>query len=56
MFTAALGWEYARPSASEFTEYPGNVRQRSYSAPVPPIWPQRGPGYAVPDTCGPDNR
>jgi membrane-associated protease RseP (regulator of RpoE activity) len=53
MLTAALGSEYARPSGGQVSEYPGNVRQRSYSAPAPPTVPQRPPGYVVPNTRGP---
>jgi membrane-associated protease RseP (regulator of RpoE activity) len=56
MLTAALGSEYAGASTGQMTEYPGNVRQRSYSAPVPPTVPQRPPGYVVPNTRGPYNR
>lgn len=56
MLTAALGSQYGGPSTGEVAEYPGNVRQRSYSPPVPPTTPQRGPGYTVPNTRGPYNR
>ena len=54
MLTAALGSEYATPPGGEISEYPGNVRQRSY---VPPTnQPQAAPGYVVPNTLGPYNR
>ncbi len=56
MLTASLGSEYAAPASGQITEYPGNVRQRSYSAPVPPTVPQRPPGYVVPNTRGPYSR
>ena len=56
MLTAALGSEYAASTSGQLSEYPGNVRQRSYSAPLPPTVPQRAPGYSVPNTRGPYNR
>jgi membrane-associated protease RseP (regulator of RpoE activity) len=56
MLTASLGSEYAAPSSGQVTEYPGNVRQRSYSPPVPATTPQRAPGLVVPNTRGPYNR
>ncbi len=56
MLTAALGSEYSGSASGQVTEYPGSVRQRSYSPPVPASVPQRAPGSVVPNTRGPYNR
>jgi membrane-associated protease RseP (regulator of RpoE activity) len=56
MLTASLGSEYAGATTGQVTEYPGNVRQRSFAPPAPPPVPQRPPGYVVPNTLGPYNR
>jgi S1-C subfamily serine protease len=56
MLTASLGSEYANTSGGQIAEYPGNVRQRSFTRPVPPNVAPRAPGYVVPNTRGPYNR
>ncbi len=53
MLTASLGSEYAGPSSGSVTEYPGNVKQRSYSTPAIPGGPTCAPGYVVPNNRGP---
>jgi len=55
MLTASLGSQYAAPARGTFTEYPGNIRQRSSVQPGRP-GPARAPGVVVPNTRGPYNR